>query len=102
MLGLMQQRPLLISSLLEHAELNHGETEIVSIPVEGGEHRYTYADCAKRTRKLAKALKRLGVENGDRVGTLAWNTWRHFELFYAIPGIGAVCHTINPRLFDEQ
>ena len=102
MLGLMQQRPLLISSLLEHAELNHGETEIVSCAIEGGEHRYTYADCANRTRKLAKALKRLGVETGDRVGTLAWNTWRHFELFYAIPGIGAVCHTINPRLFDDQ
>jgi fatty-acyl-CoA synthase len=102
MMGLMQQRPLLISSLLEHAELNHGETEIVSCPIEGGEHRYTYRDCAKRTRKLAKALKRLEVQTGDRVATLAWNTWRHFELFYAIPGIGAVCHTINPRLFDEQ
>ncbi|MEN3950145.1 long-chain-fatty-acid--CoA ligase [Iodidimonas sp. SYSU 1G8] len=102
MMGLMQQRPLLISSLLEHAELNHGETEIVSCPVESGEHRYTYADCAKRTRMLAKLLLSLGVEPGDRIGTLAWNTWRHFELFYAIPGIAAVCHTINPRLFEEQ
>jgi fatty-acyl-CoA synthase len=102
MLGLMQQRPLLISSLLEHAELNHGETEIVSCPVEGGEHRYTYADWAKRSRKLAKVLKKLGVREGDRIGTLAWNTWRHFELFYAIPGIAAICHTVNPRLFDDQ
>jgi fatty-acyl-CoA synthase len=102
MLGLMQQRPLLISSLLEHAEMNHGETEIVSCPIEGGEHRYTYADCARRTRKLAKALLSLGVQPGDRIATLAWNTWRHFELFYAVPGIGAVCHTVNPRLFEDQ
>jgi acyl-CoA synthetase (AMP-forming)/AMP-acid ligase II len=102
MLGLMQQRPLLISSLLEHAELNHGEIEIVSCPVEDGEHRYTYADCGRRTRRLARALERLGARDGDRIGTLAWNTWRHFELFYAIPGMGAVCHTINPRLFEEQ
>lgn len=98
----MQDHPLLVSSLLEHAAHNHGETEIVSLPVEGGVHRYTYADCAGRTKQLAKALLRLGVEEGDRVATLAWNTYRHFELFYAVPGIGAICHTVNPRLFEEQ
>lgn len=102
MKGLMQDYPLLVSSLLEHAAQNHGETEIVSLPVEGGEHRYTYADSAGRTKQLAKALLKLGVQEGDRIGTLAWNTYRHFELFYAVPGIGAVCHTVNPRLFEEQ
>ena len=102
MLGLMQDRPLLISSLLEHAALNHSDVEIISKPIEGGEHRYTYADCSRRTKQLAKALLALGIQTGDRVGTLAWNTWRHFELFYAAPGIGAVCHTVNPRLYPEQ
>ncbi len=102
MLGLMQQKPLLITTLLEHAALNHPNKEVVSCPIEGGIHRYTYADSLVRTKKLAKALLKLGVDRGDRIGTLAWNTYRHFELFYGVPGIGAVCHTINPRLFDEQ
>lgn len=100
--GLIQSHPLLVSSLLEHAALNHGETEIVSRPLEAAEHRYTYAQCSSRSKKLAKALLRLGVQPGDRIATLAWNTYRHFELFYAVPGIGAVCHTVNPRLFEEQ
>src|SRR5437773_8907185 len=102
MRGLMSEQPLLISRLIQHAATFHGDVEIVSRTVEGEIHRYTYADAERRARQLARALLRLGVEPGDRVGTLAWNTHRHFELYYAISGIGAVCHTINPRLFDEQ
>ena len=102
MLGLMAERPLLISSILTHAARFHGDTEIVSRSVEGPIHRYTYRDAERRARRLAKALIRLGVAPGDRVATLAWSTHRHFELYYAIAGIGAVCHTINPRLFDDQ
>ena len=102
MRGLMSEQPLLISMLIQHAARFHGEVEIVSCTVEGDIHRYTYADSERRARQLAQALLGLGVQPGDRVGTLAWNTYRHFELYYAISGIGAVCHTINPRLFDEQ
>jgi len=102
MQGLMMHMPLLISSLLKHAEKNHGDTEIVSRAVEGEIHRYTYRDAARRSRQLANALKHLKIKPGDRVGTLAWNTYRHFELYYAISGMGAVTHTINPRLFPEQ
>src|SRR5437899_1993322 len=102
MRGLMSEQPLLISMLIQHAANFHGDVEIVSRTVEGEIHRYTYADAERRARQLARALLRLGIEPGDRVGTLAWNTHRHFELYYAISGIGAVCHTINPRLFDEQ
>ena len=102
MLGLMSERPLLISSIITHAARYHGDVEIVSRTVEGPIHRYTYRDAECRAKQLANALLRLGVEPGDRVGTLAWNTYRHFELYYAISGIGAVCHTINPRLFDDQ
>ena len=107
--GLMMDQPLLISSLLEHAALNHGDTEIVSRTVEGPDkdgagavHRYTYADAQKRAKQLAQALARLGVGMGDRVGTLAWNGYRHFELYFGVSGMGAVIHTINPRLFPEQ
>jgi 3-(methylthio)propionyl---CoA ligase len=102
MLGLMQDRPLLISQLIEHAALNHGDTEIVSRTVEGPIHRYTYRDANRRAKKAAEALLRLGIKVGDRIGTLAWNGYRHFELYYGISGMGAVCHTINPRLFPEQ
>src|SRR5947199_10521073 len=102
MRGLMSERPLLHSGLLLHAANFHADTEIVSRLVDGSIHRYTYADADRRSRQLAQALLRLGIEPGDRVGTMAWNTFRHFELYYAISGIGAVCHTINPRLFDEQ
>ncbi len=102
MLGLMQERPLLISSILTHAATNHGEQEIVSNTIEGGVHRYTYTDLEKRTKRLANALSKLGVQSGDRIGTLAWNGYRHLEIYYATSGIGTVCHTINPRLFPEQ
>jgi 3-(methylthio)propionyl---CoA ligase len=102
MFGLMQDRPLLIQQLIEHAALNHGDTEIVSRRVEGDIHRYTYRDARLRAKKLAEALIALGISPGDRIGTLAWNGYRHFELYYGISGMGAVCHTINPRLFPEQ
>jgi acyl-CoA synthetase (AMP-forming)/AMP-acid ligase II len=102
MFGLMQDRPLLIQQLIEHAALNHGDTEIVSRRVEGDIHRYTYRDARVRAKKVAESLLALGVKPGDRIGTLAWNGYRHFELYYGISGMGAVCHTINPRLFPEQ
>ena len=102
MLGLMQNRSLLISSLIEFAALNHSDGEIVSRTVEGPIHRYTYKDCAARSRQLAKSLEKLGVEQSDRIGTLAWNGYRHVEIYYGVSGMGAVCHTINPRLFPEQ
>ncbi len=102
MLGLMMNEPLLVSSLLEHADRNHPDTEVVSRTCEGAIHRYTYHDAHVRSRRLANALKRLGVAFGDRVGTLAWNGYRHFELYYAVSGMGAVIHTVNPRLFPEQ
>jgi len=100
--GLMMDEPLLISAIIEHAARNHSDTEIVSRTIEGGIHRYGYADCAKRTKKVAQALIRLGVQGGERVGTLAWNGYRHLELYYGVSGTGAVVHTINPRLFLEQ
>lgn len=102
MLGLMQNTPLLISSQIEFASLNHGAEEIVSRSVEGPIHRYTYKACASRSRQLAKALTKLGVQRDDRIGTLAWNGYRHMELYFGVSGMGAVCHTINPRLFPEQ
>ena len=102
----MMQRPLLISSLIEHAAQNHASTEIVSRTIEGGAaftlHRSSYGEACKRAKKLANALARLGVFKGDRIGTLAWNGYRHFELYYGVSGMGAVMHTINPRLFPEQ
>ena len=100
--GLMMDVPLLISGLIRHADLNHGDTEIVSRTVEGDIHRYTYRDAHRRARRLAKALAALGVRPADRVGTLAWNGFRHYELYYAISGMGAVINTVNPRLFAEQ
>jgi len=100
--GLMMDMPLLISSLIVHAERCHGDTEIVSRSVEGPIHRYTYADAHKRARQVAQALGRLGVKQGDRIGTLAWNGYRHLELYYGVSGMGAVIHTVNPRLFPEQ
>jgi acyl-CoA synthetase (AMP-forming)/AMP-acid ligase II len=102
MLGQMMDIPLLISSLIVHADKHHGDTEIVTRTVEGPIHRYTYSDAHLRSRQLAGALEKLGVKQGDRIGTLAWNTHRHFEIYYAVSGMGAVCHTINPRLFPEQ
>ena len=102
MFGLMQDRPLLIQQLIDHAADNHGDTEIVSRTVEGPIHRYTYRDAHKRARQLAKALQSLGVKMNDRIGTLAWNGYRHFEIYYAVAGIGSIIHTINPRLFPDQ
>ncbi len=102
MLGLMMDAPLLITDLIRHADRHHGETEIVSKTVEGGIHRYNYREAHKRSRRLAKALAALGVKPNDRVATLAWNGYRHFEIYYAVAGSGAVIHTINPRLFPDQ
>jgi fatty-acyl-CoA synthase len=98
----MQDRPLLISTMIEHAASQHGDTEIVSRQADGSVFRYDYARAAQRSRRLANALARLGMVPGDRIATLAWNTHRHFEIYYAVSGSGAVCHTVNPRLFFEQ
>ena len=102
MLGQMMHRPLSIIEILRFSAQNHPKAEIVSVRTEGDVHRYTYPDALKRVAKLANGLKKIGVEPGDRVATLAWNGYRHFELYYAIAGLGAVCHTINPRLSAEQ
>ena len=102
MRGMMMDRPLLISSLIDYAARYHPRTEIVTRAVEGGIHRYGWADCEKRAKRAAKALQKLGVGFGDRVATIAWNTWRHLELYYGVSGMGSVCHTINPRLFPDQ
>ncbi len=102
MKGLMQDWPLLASTILDHANTNHGEREIVTRTVEGPIHRYTYADLHSRARKVSKALEKRGVVLGDRIGTMAWNTHRHLEAWYGIMGLGAIYHTINPRLFPEQ
>ena len=102
MLGLIQNKQLLIHTLIDYAETYHGRTEIVTRTVEGPIHRYTYRDAAGRAKQLANALTRLGVKLGDRIGTLAWNTYRHFECYYGVSGLGAILHTINPRLFPEQ
>jgi 3-(methylthio)propionyl---CoA ligase len=100
--GLMMEMPLLISALLRHVDRNHGDIEVVSRCVEGPIHRYTYHEAHRRARQLANALRALGVQPADRVATLAWNGYRHFEIYYAVSGSGAVCHTVNPRLFPEQ
>ena len=102
MLGQMMSMPLLISSLIRHASAYHGDTQIVSRLTEGGIHRYNYADAHKRSRQLANAMIKLGVKPGARIGTLAWNGFRHFETYFAVSGMGAILHTINPRLFPEQ
>src|SRR5262245_40014563 len=100
--GMMMDRPLLVSSVIDYAAEIFPEVQVVSQTVEGGLHRYGYAQARERIGRLANALVGLGIKPGDRVATLAWNGYRHFELYYAISGIGAVCHTINPRLFPEQ
>jgi fatty-acyl-CoA synthase len=102
MQGLMQDWPLLVPTILDHARLNHPEREVVSRSVEGPIHRYTYRELHGRAKRCAKALTRLGLRQGDVVATLAWNTHRHMEVWYGIMGIGAVCHTLNPRLFVDQ
>ncbi len=100
--GLMMDRPLLVSSLIEYAADSFPHRPIVSKRVEGDIHRYDYRGARDRSAQLAHGLVKLGVKPGDRVATLAWNGYRHFELYYAISGIGAVCHTLNPRLFEDQ
>src|SRR4051794_17839179 len=100
--GSMMQQPLLISSLLVHAERHHGDQQVVSRRVEGDLHRCTYSVLAARSRRMAKAVAALGVKFGDRVATLAWNGYRHMELYYAVSGSGAVLHTLNPRLHPDQ
>jgi acyl-CoA synthetase (AMP-forming)/AMP-acid ligase II len=102
LMGQMMHMPLLISSLLTHAARHNGDIEIVSKRVEGDMHRSNWAEISLRSRKLAQALSRLGCEPGDRVGTLAWNGYRHMEIYYGVSGSGLVCHTINPRLFPQQ
>ena len=102
MFGLMQDHPLLISTIFEHAVNNYSTQEIVSNTIEGGVHRYTYFDWGKRTKKLANAFKSLDLKESDRVGTLAWNGYRHLEIYYATSSSGLVCHTINPRLHPDQ
>ncbi len=102
MLGLMQDQPLLISSIIRHAARHHPAGEVVSKTVEGTIHRTTYREIEPRCRRMARVLQRLGVQHGDRVATLAWNGFRHFELYYGISGMGAVCHTINPRLSADD
>ena len=102
MLGLMQNQPLLISSLLEFAERHHADGEIVSRRVEGDIHRYTYKDMAARARKVARVLDAMQLEAGDRVATLAWNGYRHLELYYGVSGSERVLHTLNPRLHPDQ
>ena len=102
MLGLMMDRPLLISQLISFGARYQGGTEIVTRTIEGPIHRYTIAEAHERSMRLANALTRLGIKLGDRVATLAWNTYRHFELYFGISGLGAVCHTLNPRLFAGQ
>ncbi len=100
--GLMMQMPLLISSLIEHADRHHGDAEIVSRRVEGDLHRTTYRGLHRRARQMANALAGLGIARGERVATLGWNGYRHMELYFAVSGSGSVLHTINPRLHPEQ
>jgi len=102
MQGLMQQWPLLCSKVIDHAATYHPLREVVSRSVEGPMHRTNYREVRARAMKLAQRLDREGIKLGDRVATLAWNTWRHLECWYGIVGIGAVYHTLNPRLFPEQ
>jgi acyl-CoA synthetase (AMP-forming)/AMP-acid ligase II len=102
MLGTMQDWPLLVWKLIDHAATNHGDREVISLTCEGGKHRSNWREVRQRARKVAAALRRMGIVPGDRIATLAWNTHRHVESWYGISGMGGVAHTINPRLFDEQ
>lgn len=102
MLGLMQDYPLLVQTIIDHAASNHGEREMVTRSVEGPIRRMNYRDVRTRALRVAKALHKEGIVLGDRVATMAWNTDRHMEVWYGVMGLGAICHTINPRLFAEQ
>ena len=100
--GQMMQMPMMISSLVRHAARHAGDTEIVSKRVEGDIHRSNWAQVERRSRQFAQVLDRLGCAAGERIGTLAWNGYRHLEIYYGSSGSARVCHTINPRLFPEQ
>ncbi len=102
MLGLMQDRPLLITTIMEHAQYYHHDCEVVTKAVEGGIHRSTYGEVIRRSAKLAHALTKLGLKKGDCVSSMAWNSYRHLELYLAVPCMGSILNTINPRLFPEQ
>src|SRR5690348_18353300 len=102
MLGLMQDWPLLCHRIIDHAAIYHGERPIVTRSIEGPIHATNYGQVRARALKVAQRLERDGIRLGDRVATLAWNTWRHLETWYGILGIGAVYHTVNPRLFPDQ
>ncbi len=102
MQGLMMNVPLTITALMCHSERLHGEQEIVSVTADNPLHRYRFADCFARARRLANVLAALGVQRGDRVATLAWNDYRHLELYFGVSCSGAICHTVNPRLFADQ
>ena len=102
MLGLMQRQPLMISAVLRHAARHHGGTEIVSKDTEGTIRRTTWDELERRSRRLVRALTSLGIGANDRIGTLAWNDARHLEIYYAAPGMQAICHTINPRLHPDD
>ena len=100
--GLIMDMPLMLSEVIEYAALYHADTEIVARRIDSSIHRYTYGEAHSRTKRLANALARLGVKPGDRIGTMAWGTHRHFEMFYGVSGSGAVLHPVNPRLFIDQ
>jgi len=102
MQGLMMNKELLISAIIDHAALYHGDTEVVSVNTQGGETRTNYSQVCARSKRLASALTGRGISKSERIGTLAWNNFRHLELYYGISGGGMVCHTLNPRLFPEQ
>src|SRR5919112_3992867 len=102
MQGLMQDWPLLVHRIIDHTAAQHGNRPVISRSVEGPIHRTTYGEIRQRSLRVAKRLTRDGIKLGDRVATLAWNTWRHLETWYGIAGIGAVYHTVNPRLFEDQ
>ena len=102
MLGLMQHQNLLISGILKHGARHHGNAPVISRNHDGTTHRYGWKEVEQQSRRLVKAMQKLGVGAGDRVGTLAWNGYRHLEVYYAAPGMGAICHTINPRLHPDD
>ncbi|MFO0457732.1 MAG: AMP-binding protein, partial [Burkholderiales bacterium] len=102
MLGQMMQLPLLISSLIVHAERHHGDQLVVSRRVEGDIHRISYREAAARARRVANAMQTLDVQPGERAAPLAWNTHRHMELYFGVSGSGRVLHTVNPRLHPDQ
>src|SRR5260370_19801298 len=100
--GLMMERPLLISGIIEHAASQFGNTQIVARETHGPVFRYTFAECAARARRLARALRHMGLAAGSAVGSIAWNNHRHLEAYYAVSGRGMLMHTCNPRLHPEQ